>query len=88
MKLLEGKTAIITGASSGNSGIGCTGYDAPANSLAASGNVGPKYWIKLYNKDEKGQGGTFAGLRYFNRIILRLKGLYENKMLDINKFKL
>ena len=55
--------------------------------LATADNVGPKYWIKLYNKDEKGQGGTFAGLRYFNRIILRLKGLYENKMLDINKLK-
>ena len=31
--VLEKEDTIITGASSGNSGIGCTGYDAPANSL-------------------------------------------------------
>jgi len=31
--LLEKDHAICTGASSGNSGIGCTGYDAPAGSL-------------------------------------------------------
>ena len=31
--LLEKTDAICTGASSGNSGIGCTGYDAPAHSL-------------------------------------------------------
>ncbi len=31
--LLEKDDAIISGASSGNSGIGCTGYDAPTGSL-------------------------------------------------------
>jgi len=31
--LLEKDSEIISGVSSGNSGIGCTGYDAPINSL-------------------------------------------------------
>ena len=31
--LLERETAVASGASSGNSGLGCTGYDAPAGSL-------------------------------------------------------
>ena len=55
-------------------------------SKGTADHVGPNYWENLYKKDKKGQGGAFVGLRYFSRVMLRLKGLHENNMLEFERY--